>query len=86
MLELAVIDLVKTRLKPYWRDKHITREKFKFIMRKVTDKVCRAPDAQRALAMGDNKGLRTWLKDSRKQKILGLVDAYLEKSGVRVDT
>lgn len=36
--------------------------------------------------MGDSKSLRTWLKDSRKQKILSLVDAYLQKSGVPVDT
>lgn len=51
-------------------------------MRKVTDKVCGAPDAQKAL--GSEKALQGWMKESRKEKIKKLVDAYLEKSGVSV--
>ncbi|XP_027191714.1 zinc finger CCCH domain-containing protein 38 isoform X2 [Cicer arietinum] len=75
--KISLVELIKELLKPTWKDGKITKEDYKAIVKKVTDKV--TGTVQRVHIPQTQEKIDRYLSVS-KPKLIKLVQAYVEKA------
>ena len=75
-MKIAILEVVKKHLQPFYANKDISKEEYKTICKKTCEKVM-----SKELQVKDEEEIvKIWLDEHAKKKIRGLVETFVEKT------
>jgi len=73
-MKIAILDVVKKHLQPFYSNKDVSKESYKAICKKTCEKVMsKEPQVE-----DDEEKVKEWLDERVKKKIRGLVETFVE--------
>ena len=73
-MKIAILDVVKKHLQPFYSNKDVSKESYKSICKKTCEKVMsKEPQVE-----DDEEKVKEWLDERVKKKIRGLVETFVE--------
>ena len=75
-MKIAILEVVKKHLQPFYANKDISKEEYKTICKKTCEKVM----SKELQVKDEEESVKLWLDEHAKKKIRGLVETFVEKT------
>lgn len=75
-MKIAILEVVKKHLQPFYANKDISKEEYKTICKKTCEKVM----SKELQVKDEEESVKMWLDEHAKKKIRGLVETFVEKT------
>ena len=75
-MKIAILEVVKKHLQPFYENKDISKEEYKTICKKTCEKVM----SKELQVKDEEESVKLWLDEHAKKKIRGLVETFVEKT------
>ena len=75
-MKIAILEVVKKHLQPFYENKDISKEEYKTICKKTCEKVM----SKELQVRDEEESVKLWLDEHAKKKIRGLVETFVEKT------
>lgn len=75
-MKIAILEVVKKHLQPFYANKDISKEEYKTICKKTCEKVM----SKELQVKDEEESVKLWLDVHAKKKIRGLVETFVEKT------
>ena len=75
-MKIAILEVVKKHLQPFYENKDISKEEYKTICKKTCEKVM----SKESQVKDEEESVKMWLDEHAKKKIKGLVETFVEKT------
>ena len=75
-MKIAILEVVKKHLQPFYANKDISKEEYKTICKKTCEKVM----SKELQVKDEEESVKMWLDEHAKKKIKGLVETFVEKT------
>lgn len=76
-MKIAILEVVKKHLQPFYANKDISKEEYKTICKKTCEKVM----SKELQVKGEEESVKMWLDEpGARKKIRGLVETFVEKT------